>query len=40
MVQAGQTLLPLKKVEPAKVIIDTIIAEAKETLAKAQKIQL
>lgn len=40
MVQAGQTLLALKKVEPAKVIIDTIIAEAKETLAKAQKIQL
>lgn len=40
MVQAGQTLLPLKKVEPAKVIIDTIIAEAKETLARAQKIQL
>lgn len=40
MLQAGQTLLPLKKVEPAKVIIDTIIAEAKETLAKAQKIQL
>lgn len=40
MVQAGQSLLPLKKVEPAKVIIDTIIAEAKETLLKAQSIKL
>lgn len=40
MVLAGQTLLPLKKIEPVQLIIDAIIKEAKETLASADKIQL
>lgn len=35
MVQAGQSLLPLRKVEPVKKIIDDIIAEAGRTLAGA-----
>ncbi len=40
MVQAGQSLLPLKKVEPAKDIIENIIREARETLAGAMAIKL
>jgi enoyl-[acyl-carrier protein] reductase II len=40
MVQAGQSLLPLKKIEPAKVIIENIIEEAKKTLAAAAAITL
>lgn len=35
MVQAGQSLLPLRKIEPAKKIIDDIIAEAARVLAGA-----
>lgn len=35
MVQAGQSLLPLVKIEPAKDIIDAIMLEAKQILAKA-----
>ena len=34
MVQAGQSLLPLTKIEPAKKIIENIIAQAKQVLAK------
>lgn len=40
MVLAGQSLLPLKKIEPVKDIIETMIAEAKATLAKAESINL
>ncbi|MBP2630775.1 MAG: 2-nitropropane dioxygenase [Firmicutes bacterium] len=40
MVLAGQSLLPLKKIEPTKDIIETIIAEAKAALAKAETINL
>lgn len=40
MVQAGQSLLPLKKVEPAKKIIEDIMQEARETLARATAIKL
>lgn len=35
MVQAGQSLLPLTKIEPVQSIIETIIAEAKERLTHA-----
>lgn len=35
MVQAGQSLLPLTKIEPAKVIIESIIKEAQEVLSKS-----
>jgi len=35
MVQAGQSLLVLKKIEPAKDIIDGLMTEAKQALAKA-----
>jgi len=35
MVQAGQSLLPLVKIEPAKDIIESIMSEAKHVLAKA-----
>lgn len=34
MVQAGQSLLPLTKIEPAKNIIENIVAQAKQVLAK------
>ena len=40
MMQAGQSLLPLKKIEPVKAIVEHIIAEARETLRKAQNISL
>ncbi len=40
MMQAGQSLLPLKKIESAKTIIDNIITEARETLKKGQDISL
>ena len=40
MMQAGQSLTPLKKIEPVKDIIESIVAEAKETLAKSQDIKL
>ncbi len=38
MVQAGQSLAPLTQIEPAKVIVDRMMKEAKETLEKAQTI--
>lgn len=40
MILAGQSLLPLRKIEPAKDIIETIITEAKAALAKAETINL
>lgn len=39
MVQAGQSLLPLKKIEPAKAIIDSIVMEARSILDNAPTIQ-
>lgn len=38
MVQAGQSLLPLIKIEPAKDIIENIMFEAKQVLAKAPEL--
>ena len=38
MVQAGQSLLPLTKIEPAKIIIETVINEAKAKLTQAPKL--
>ena len=38
MMQAGETLTLLRKVEPVKTIIDDIVREARETLARAQSI--
>ncbi|GBG56042.1 2-nitropropane dioxygenase [Sporomusaceae bacterium FL31] len=35
MVQAGQSLLPLKQIEPAKDIVESIIAEARAVLLQA-----
>lgn len=35
MVQAGQSLLPLTAIEPAKIIIENIVAEARQALGKA-----
>lgn len=40
MVQAGQSLLPLKKIEPVAVIIETMVKEAREALRKAAEIEL
>lgn len=40
MVQAGQSLLPLKKVEPVKAIIEDIVTQARQVLASAAKIEL
>ena len=40
MVQAGETLTLLRTVEPVSVIIDRIVREARETLAKAKNIEL
>ena len=40
MIQAGETLTLLRKVEPVKAIIDGIVREARETLARAQSIAL
>lgn len=40
MMQAGQSLTPLKKIEPARTIIENIIAEANSTLAQAGNISL
>ena len=40
MMQAGQSLLPLKKIEPVKAIIEGIVKEARETLANAGKIKI
>ena len=38
MMQAGETLTLLRKVEPVKTIIDDIVREARDTLARAQSI--
>lgn len=38
MVQAGQSLLPLTKIEPAKDIIEKIVAQAKQVLANVPKL--
>lgn len=40
MMQAGQSLTPLKKVEPMADIIESIMKEARETLAAASAIKL
>ena len=40
MVQAGQSLLLLRKIEPAAAIIEGIIAEARTALASAAKIEI
>lgn len=40
MMQAGQSLLPLKKVEPVKKIIEDIITEARAAIAAAGEIEL
>ena len=40
MMQAGQSLLALKKVEPVKAIVEAIMKEARETLANAALIKL
>ena len=40
MMQAGQSLTPIRKIEPAKDIIEQIAKEAKETLASASKIEI
>ena len=40
MMQAGQSLTPLKKVEPMADIIESIMTEARETLANAAAIKL
>ena len=40
MMQAGQSLTPLKKIEPARTIIENIIAEANSTLEQAGNISL
>jgi enoyl-[acyl-carrier protein] reductase II len=40
MMQAGQSLTPLQKVEPVKDIIETLIQETKDALAKAAEIKL
>ena len=40
MMQAGQSLLPLKKIEPVQKIMEDIMKQAKDTLAAAAAIQL
>lgn len=40
MMQAGQSLLPLTKVEPVKAIVENIVSEAREALKKAGNITL
>lgn len=40
MMQAGQSLTMLKKVEPMKDIIESIMSEARDTLAKAASIKI
>ncbi len=40
MMQAGQSLTPLKEIEPVKKIVDRIVQEARETLKSAQQITL
>jgi enoyl-[acyl-carrier protein] reductase II len=40
MMQAGQSLLPLKKTEPVKDIMEALMREARETLAQAKDIKI
>ncbi|MBR4694727.1 MAG: nitronate monooxygenase [Selenomonadaceae bacterium] len=40
MMQAGQSLIPLKKIEPVQAIVEGIMEEARKTLAGAASIQL
>ena len=40
MMKAGQSLTPLKKIEPMAVIMENLVAEARETLKKAAEIKL
>ena len=40
MVQAGQSLTPLKKIEPMAVIMENLMAEARATLAGAAEIKI
>ncbi|CUH97757.1 hypothetical protein P22_3901 [Propionispora sp. 2/2-37] len=40
MVQAGQCLLPLKKIEPVQTIIDDIVEEAQQVLKRAATIEI
>ena len=40
MMQAGQSLTPLKKVEPMADIIESMMAEARKALADAARIKL
>jgi enoyl-[acyl-carrier protein] reductase II len=40
MMQAGQSLLPLKKIESAQVIMDALMRETRETLAAAAAIHI
>mgnify|MGYP000904447891 FL=1 len=40
MMQAGQSLLPLRKIEPVRDIVESIVKEARETLEKAASIKL
>ena len=40
MMQAGQSLTMLKKIEPMKDIIESIMSEARNTLAKAATIKI
>lgn len=40
MVQAGESLITLQKIEPAADIIESIIKEARETLKKAEQLQI
>lgn len=40
MVQAGQSLMPLKKIEPMAVIMESLVEEARKTLAKAAAIKI
>ncbi|MBP3232465.1 MAG: nitronate monooxygenase [Anaerovibrio sp.] len=40
MIQAGQSLTPLKKIEPMATIMENLVAEARETLQKAQSITI
>lgn len=40
MMQAGQSLVPLKKIEPVKDIIENIMAEARATLESAASIKI
>lgn len=40
MMQAGQSLLPLKKIEPVKAILENMMEEARKTLASAGTIKI